>query len=95
MLICNRCGSVFETPGTEIDYVDGVDGYRYSVCPKCADDDIDEAVRCLGCGEYVKRGRDYCNDCRDQVYKDLHEIWASFGRKREVLDLMGDWLDAQ
>ena len=47
MMICDNCGLIFAGH----DALKGLDGY---VCPSCHGDEISQAGRCVGCGEYFR-----------------------------------------
>lgn len=95
MLICNNCGSTFDFPKTMVDVVIDGEGYNYSVCPFCGDDDLSETESCKGCGKDIKKYRDYCDNCRDNIFKELHKLWDFYEKEKAFLEIVGDWIDAQ
>lgn len=83
MLICNECGAIFDESEMRIIHDDpspsGVSlapgYYEYGVCPKCGDDDIDEAERCYLCGEWISKHRnEICMDCEIKLREDYEEL---------------------
>ena len=53
MYICKKCKRTFENPCNEYDDI----GYRYSVCPYCEDDRIEDATTCEQCSTRNQRPR--------------------------------------
>ena len=74
MLICNRCGEVFEESEADVkseyDCVRGnsfASGRDYYLkCPRCGNDDLDEAEQCKCCEEWFREGElsnELCKEC--------------------------------
>lgn len=73
MFICNNCNSLLENTVPIHEYHDELDDKfceTYYVCPYCKSDDVDEAVQCSICGEYIshdyivlKTGQVICSNC--------------------------------
>lgn len=54
MYYCNDCGALFKELVPIKEYLDEGDGYLlYLGCPNCRSDQVDAAVQCDLCGEYV------------------------------------------
>lgn len=77
MLICSN-GHIFEDfeCGVKFDRVGErySDGYDYCVCPHCGDDNLNEAVRCECCDEYVDAldlDEGWCPECQDKLVNDV------------------------
>lgn len=72
MYKCFNCGAVFDELVRYQEHMD-YERQTYSIyygCPNCRSDDVDQAVKCDLCGEYVtedyvvlKDGTVACNDC--------------------------------
>lgn len=73
MYICNNCGAVIENTISIHEYHDELDDKpieEYHGCPYCKCSDVDEAVQCDLCGEYIAHdyvklsdGTIACSDC--------------------------------
>lgn len=74
---CDRCGRGFtlEEAGTIYE-----DGRRYTACPSCGSEDLEEAEVCEHCGEIVypwKRWGGICTECRAEAFKAFRKAWDS------------------
>jgi formylmethanofuran dehydrogenase subunit E len=79
MFICLECNEVFEEP--KVVYEHHPYGMTYAteewrVCPHCGDSNIDIAVECSRCGEYIAKeeayteGKKYlCDFCYEELYE--------------------------
>lgn len=89
MYKCARCSSVFGESDKRREDIGGYEtgvGYyphyeHFNVCPVCGSDEIDEAVRCENCGEYVFIDSAYltdrleylCMDCKEESEVDVEQ----------------------
>lgn len=89
MWICNDCGAVFENPS---DYYDHGTGYHSMDCPHCGSDDIDEAVRCAECGEWVNEKNlvnGLCPACIERHASDYETVKAYGADRKEAVEING------
>ena len=73
MYICQNCGYILKNPGVVPEFHDELEGSPLEIiwgCPYCKSTNVDEAVRCDICGEYVTSdyvrlldGTIACNKC--------------------------------
>ena len=71
MFKCNDCGALFKDIAPIKEYLDEEVGYLlFHGCPNCRSDQVEVAVQCDLCGEYVtedyvvlKDGTVACADC--------------------------------
>jgi DNA-directed RNA polymerase subunit RPC12/RpoP len=87
--ICKKCKRTFENPCNEYDDI----GYRYSVCPYCEDDRIEDATTCEQCSDPKARdGEDYCDSCKEQVKLEIYRFISDMVLKgvwdRELVEEM-------
>ena len=91
MLICLACQAAFAQAGQRREPW----GERVACCVKCGSDQMEEAVRCPGCGEWRPRSAlsgGLCSLCGARVrrqYRDVME--ASFLPQERAY--ISDWLD--
>ena len=87
MYICKDCGEIFEEPVVVKDdpSPDGVgltSGYYvFESCPHCDSDNIEEAVQCVCCDEWMDGtdGSDIlCDNCLAEIKDTLDGIMADY-----------------
>lgn len=83
MYICKECGEIFDEPVITRDdpSPDGVSlsagYYEYESCPYCDSTNIDYAVQCASCGEYMddsKGSEILCDSCLEDVTMTIEHI---------------------
>ena len=90
---CNDCGEYFDNPTTvkesQGEYW-GAPAYEaFAACPNCNSIDIEEASRCMVCGEPTRAGEDFCKNC----LKDLqHEVEGIQEHYKIDGPIMQEWI---
>lgn len=91
MLVCLECGRKFETARD----VREEHGETVAVCPHCGNEEIDEAVRCVRCGEWtgtMQASCGLCADCEIDADQKLSEMLAQHfapSERRYLLEQYG------
>ena len=91
MLICLECGRRFEAARS----VREEHGELTAVCPHCGHNEIDEAVRCVQCGEWtgtMQASCGLCADCEIDTERKLSELLArhfATGERQYLLEQYG------
>lgn len=89
MYMCKDCGKVFLEDDVVKSYDDPSPSgvclptgyYTYYECPKCGSEDIDEATKCVSCGDwFVAEGEDkLCPDCAEYLTCHIDELMIAIG----------------
>ena len=96
MLYCTECEQFFDEEDaiTKMEKL-GEFYNHYSACPYCGSEQIENAHRCLLCGEWMPDGiHDYCEECRNKAL-DMYTIMLleletknPGAERKDVLELM-------
>lgn len=95
MFACCECGEIFHEEDAEIrvetEYIEGWRRTeRYLTCPSCGSEDLEEAVQCEECGEWIAPNKIFdieeldeklCPDCALRYavsHTNPHTGWGSF-----------------
>ena len=62
---CNRCGTFIEDTNLA-PTGDFFKGIEHGACPKCYNEDLEEAWKCDVCGEAVKPYEQFCDECKTE-----------------------------
>ena len=93
MIYCNECGAI--TEGKErAEMIDGR-SRPYMVCAYCGSDDVENAVKCILCGEWKQRDHsDICESCFEDIWNyylgalDALEEKHGENKRNEIIESM-------
>ena len=94
MYICMKCNRTFADPAAIYDDV----GYKYSACPYCEDDRIEESEPCKQCSDpKPKDHEDYCDSCKgavlEAVIQFVHDMrMVEMWDNKLVIETMKEYL---
>jgi DNA-directed RNA polymerase subunit RPC12/RpoP len=96
MLICLKCKQTFMDPATIYDDI----GYKYSACPYCEDDRIEESEPCKQCSDPKPEDyEDYCDTCkeamREKVVGFIEDMRSEMWDRTLILDTMQEVLEGE
>lgn len=94
---CEDCGEVVhENELLTCTVKEGEYWHEYACCPNCKGITLEEMTECKMCGQPVRDGEDYCDDCKKEAY----QIWDDAVTKVMDIrydrgDLSTDWMSCR
>lgn len=91
MVICTRCGGVWEQPARAREPF----GERTAYCAECGSGQLEEAARCPGCGQWRPQSSFFgglCSLCGARVRRQYRDVMESAFLPQERA-YISDWLD--